>query len=415
MLKILHISTSDVGGGAARAAFRITTAQAKAGMDSRLAVLRQREAHPLLVQPLGHFGSLIPQAKALLSKRLLQLHKTQNDTWHSLNLFHSGVANWINNSDADIVNLHWIGGEMLSIAEIGKIRKPLCWTMHDMWPFSGAEHYDDLDNPGRYTTGYTKNNRPPSYSGPDLDAWTWRRKQKAWSNTRFNLISPSNWLAACARNSALLGHQPIQVIHNPVDLAVFKPHNRQLARRILGLREDRRYILFGAMGCTSDRRKGFHLLEPAIQALKQSPQYTKDAEILIFGANTPQNPPNLGLKTHYLATLYDEVSVALLYSAADLFIAPSMQDNLPNTLVEALACGTPCVAFQIGGLPDLIIPGVTGYMAPPFDIPFFADAIAQALLLNTETHRAQIRVFAESRFKEEIVAAQYHSLYETLL
>lgn len=415
MLKILHISTSDVGGGAARAAFRITVAQAKAGLDSRLVVLRQREPHPLLLQPLGHFGSLLPQAKSLISRRLLKSQKTNNQTLHSLNLFSSGLVEWINHSNADIVNLHWVGGEMLSIADIGKIRKPLCWTMHDMWPFSGAEHYDDLANPERYKTGYTKNNRPAGYCGPDLDAWTWRRKQNAWANTRFNLISPSHWLADCARNSALQGHHPIHVIPNPVDLAVFKPHDRQLARRILGLREDRRYILFGAMGCTGDKRKGFHLLQPAIQTLTHSTQYTDDTEVLIFGANAPENPPDLGLKTHYLGSFHDEISLSLLYSAADVFVAPSMQDNLPNTLVEAIACGTPCVAFQIGGMPDLIVPSVTGFMAAPFEITSFADAITQALALNTQFHRTQIRSYAENTFKEDVVARQYQSLYEKML
>lgn len=415
MLKILHISTSDVGGGAARAAFRITTAQAKAGLDSRLVVLRQREPHPLLVKPLGHFGSLLPQAKSLISRRLLRSQKTTNVTLHSLNVFSSGLVEWINNSDADIVNLHWVGGEMLSITEIGKIRKPLCWTMHDMWPFSGAEHYDDLANPERYKTGYTKNNRPAGYCGPDLDAWTWRRKKKAWANTRFNLISPSHWLADCARNSALLGHHSIHVIPNPVDLTVFKPHDRQLARRILGLQEDRRYILFGAMSCTGDKRKGFHLLQPAIQALTHSTQYTDETEVLIFGANAPENPPNLGLKTHYLGSFHDEISLSLLYSAADVFVAPSMQDNLPNTLVEAIACGTPCVAFNIGGIPDLIISGKTGFIADPFNAMSLSNAIIQALELHPSPTREKIRAFAEGTFSEEIVANKYVDLYKKIL
>lgn len=415
MLKILHISTSDVGGGAARAAFRINAAQAKAGLDSRLVVLRQREPHPLLLQPLGHFGSLMPQVKSLISQRLLQWQKTSNQTLHSINLFSSGMAEWINNSDADIVNLHWVGNEMLSIAEIGKIRKPLCWTMHDMWPFSGTEHYDDLINPQRYKTGYTKNNRPAGYSGPDLDAWTWRRKQKAWANTRFNLISPSHWLADCTRSSALLSHHPVQVIPNPVDLTVFRPHDRQLARRILGLREDRRYILFGAVGCTSDKRKGFQLLQPAIQVLIHATQHATDTEILIFGANTPQNPPELGLKTHYLGAFHDEISLSLLYSAADVFVAPSMQDNFPNTLVEAMACGTPCVAFKIGGIPDLITPGKTGFMAAPFDACSLSNAIIQALQLQPYSARENIRDFAESTFSEEIVANQYLDLYKKIL
>lgn len=415
MLKILHISTSDVGGGAARAAFRITTAQAKAGLDSRLVVLNQREPHPLVVKPLGYFGSLIPQAKSLLSQRLLRRQKTPNQILHSLNLFASGLVEWINNSDADIVNLHWVGTEMLSIAEIGKIRKPLCWTMHDMWPFSGAEHYDDLDNPQRYKTGYTKNNRPAGYSGPDLDAWTWRRKKKAWANARFNLISPSHWLADCARNSALLGHHPVQVIPNPVDLTIFRPHDRQLARSILGLREDRRYILFGAMSSTSDKRKGFQLLQPAIQALADSTTFATDTEILIFGANAPQNPPNLGLKTHYLGSFHDEISLSLLYSAADVFVAPSLQDNFPNTLVEAMACSTPCIAFNIGGIPDLIIPGETGFMADPFNAISLSNAMTQALELFPYSTREKIRAFAELSFSEDIVSNKYADLYKKIL
>lgn len=413
-LRVLHVCTSDKVGGAARAAHRLCVAQRQAGMDSHMLVLRRSEPSPFVHAPLSRTAQLTHRLKLALSEKIVTRQQTPSNTvMHSLNRYTSGLGQWINSSNFDVVNLHWLGTEMLSIDEIGSICQPAVWTMHDMWPFCGAEHYDDLDHPGRYLKGYTAASRPASYQGPDIDASVWRHKQKAWAGKRFHLVSPSQWLASCARQSSLFGNQHCTVIPNCVDTDIFKPIDRRIARQILNLDPEKRYILFGAMASTSDRRKGFHLLQPALKHLAQLENIRNSTELLIFGASAPAQPEDLGLPTHYMGHLHDDVSLAILYAAADLFAAPSMQDNLPNTLVEALACGTPCVAFALGGMTDLIKNGVTGNLANPFQVSSFSDGMAS--ILQAPPSSESIRNEALKRYSNGAAANIYRQLYADAL
>lgn len=407
-LRVLHVNASDVDGGAARAAHRLHLALRAIGADSRMLVVDRREPAPHVLQPQGAKQRAVHRLREFASSRLAALQRTPtNSTLHSLNLFPSGLGAWINRSDADVVNLHWLGGETLSVEEIGRIAKPICWTMHDMWPFCGAEHYDDLQNPGRYRSVYGRDNRPASYGGPDLDAWVWRRKKKAWSDRRFHLVSPSRWLADCAGNSALMSQQPRQVIPNCVDPAVFKMVDRRFARQVLNLDPDKHFVLFGAMASTADPRKGFHLLQSALATLSAHPSTPGHVELLVFGAHPPASPTPSGLPVHYLGNFHDEVSLALLYNAADVFVAPSMQDNLPNTVLEALACGTPCAVFGVGGMQDLVEHRRNGWVAAPFDPVDLAQGVLHLLSLGTRP--------PPTGFDATSTARVYEALYEQAL
>ena len=414
-MRVLHVNTADLDGGAARAAHRIHTALRKSGVDSHMLVLRRRDADPHVHQPLVRGDQVAwHRIKQAVSGQLsARQKKPTSSAMHSLAMFPSGLGEWINRSDFDIVHLHWVGEEMLSIGEIGRIRQPLCWTLHDMWAFTGSEHYDDLENPRRYAQGYNAGTRPASYRGPDLDAWTWRRKRRAWRDKPIELISPSHWLAACAQASQLFSGRPCHVIPNCVDHAIYRPHDARTARQLLGLAPDRRYILFGAMSSTSDPRKGFHLLQPALQRLAQRLGPDSGVELLVFGGHTPSRPPDLGLPAHYLGSFHDDLSLALLYSAANVFVAPSTQDNLPNTLVEALACGTPCVAFGIGGFVDLVENGRNGWLAEPFSPDHLADSLWQSLESPLKSSRDSL--FAGQSCDPEPVAAQYREIYQRLM
>jgi len=413
-LRVLHVNASCTDGGAARAAARIHRAQRRLGIDSHMLVLERREPVGHVHQPLsGARRAALRVHQILAARRLARQATPSNPVLHSLNWFSSGLAEWINAGDFDVVNLHWLGSEMLSVEEIARIRKPLCWTMHDMWPFSGAEHYDDLQNPGRYRTTYGAASRPSNYRGTDLDAWVWRRKQKAWKGKRFQLISPSQWLAGCAKESQLMGHQPCSVIPNCVDTRVFKSLDRRQARIILNLDPNKRYILFGAMSSLSDSRKGFHLLQPALKLLAEQPGIRGTTELLVFGAEEPVSPPDLALPTHYVGSLHDDLSLALLYSAADVFACPSMQDNLPNTLVESLSSGTPCVAFRLGGMTDLIQHGSMGWLAEPYESADFMAGLFKALTVPPD--RQVMRNCAMRRYSEALVGKQYLDLYSSIL
>ncbi len=212
-----------------------------------------------------------------------------------------------------------------------------------------------------------------------------------------------------------MGQQPCKVIPNGIDLECFRPIDRKLARDLLGLAPDRRYVLFGAMSSTSDSRKGFQFLQPALQALAAKPGHAAKTELLVFGANAPASPPNFGLPERYMGIMRDEISLALLYAAADVFVAPSMQDNLPNTLVEALACGTPCVAFEIGGMPDLVEHGYTGYLAKSFCTSELAQGICSVLEVDPDAYRRACRDKAERIFSDRSVARNYLSFYKEVL
>ncbi|MGH7998956.1 MAG: glycosyltransferase, partial [Brasilonema sp.] len=191
---------------------------------------------------------------------------------------------------------------------------------------------------------------------------------------------------------------------------------QQVARGLLRLPLDKKLILFGSLKATTDKRKGFYLLQPALQNLSQAGWGDK-LEVMILGAAQPENPPDIGFKTHYLGTLNDDLSLAIAYSAADTFVLPSTQDNLPNMIMEAIACGTPCVAFNIGGMPDLIEHQKNGYLVQSFDITDLVRGIIW-VLENYErsqhlSHRAREK--AEQEFSLEIMAKRYWNLFSKIL
>jgi glycosyltransferase involved in cell wall biosynthesis len=207
------------------------------------------------------------------------------------------------------------------------------------------------------------------------------------------------------------------VIANGLDIQRYKPIEKSFARNLLGLPQNKQLILFGAMSSTSDRRKGFHLLLPALKKLSQGQMGQDRLELVVFGASQPLEPPDFGFKTHYLGRLNDDISLALVYAAADIFVAPSTEDNLPNTVMEALACGIPCVAFKIGGMPDMIEHQQNGYLAHPYDIEDLAQGI-NWVLENTERYNQlciQARQKVEQEFTLELQAEKYLELYSDIL
>ncbi|MDX7878432.1 glycosyltransferase [Aeromonas veronii] len=409
-MRILHICYSDLDGGAARAAFRLHQAQRSQGLDSHMLVINKCSDDPFVHTVCGMRQLRIKLASAL-SRFILRCQKTPNPVHHSLNLFPSGLLREIDRLAPDVVNLHWLGGEMLSVGEIGRISQPVVWTLHDMWAFSGAEHYDDDKPSQRYQMGYSRESRHEQHGGLDLDRWTFRRKQKAWAGKSFQIVTPSHWLADCVRQSTLFSGLPVTVISNCIDHAVYRPLPRELAREALGLPQEKQLLLFGAMSSTSDPRKGYHLLIPALQQLKVEGK-AEQIELVVFGASRGDAEQVTGIKTHYMGRLHDDISLCLLYNAADLFVAPSLQDNLPNTLVESLACGTPCIAFDIGGMADLVNES-TGILAAKVDSLELFDAI-QLLFKCDKIKESDIVSFSHRCFSHELVVQRYFGLYENV-
>lgn len=410
-MKVLIVSTYDQSGGAARAAFRLHGALNQYGLESRMRAMVKTGQHFTVCGPQRlreKFTSrvLFPH----FVRRCEKLQHSKNENVRNLALSGAGIVDEINASDADVVNLHWVQNEMFSVKDFARIRKPLVWTLHDMWAFCGAEHYTD-DGPGaRWRTGYTSANRARGDRGLDLDRWVWGRKMALWKS-HSHIVTPSSWLTDCVRESKLMSTWPVSTIPNPLDLSVFKPWPKEVARALFKLPADGPVVLFGAYGNDRTGRKGVDLLYKALRRLteKKVPVHG-----VIFGQHAPITPPDLGMPISWTGPLADEISLALLYSAADVMVVPSRMDNLPQTATEAQSCGCPVVAFGVGGLPDIVEHEETGYLAKPFDVNDLAQGIAWVLADN-ERH-ARLSVNSRSRshqvWETQSLVEQYKTAYQ---
>jgi glycosyltransferase involved in cell wall biosynthesis len=315
---------------------------------------------------------------------------------------------------ADLVHLHWVAGGFLNVGALPRLRLPMLWTLHDMWAFTGGCHYDA--GCGRYRDRCGSCPTLGSRLGLDLSRWVWVRKRRAYRRLPFAVVAPSRWLAAEAKRSTLLSDARIEVVPNGLDVDRFRPIARALARDVLGLPADRHLILFGAVGATSDPRKGFKYLQQALAAMSATWREARLTAV-VFGASQPSVAPQFGMPSVYMGTLADDLSLALLYSAVDVFVAPSTQENLSNTVMEALACGTPCVAFDLGGMPDMIEHERNGWLARSLDASDLATGI-RWVLENTSRHQllsVRAREKTVQEFELRAVAHRYRSLYAELL
>lgn len=386
-MKILHVSCGDSGGGAGRAAARLHRAERRAGTESCMLVTHRYTDDPHVERapkPVRGRNAVSWQ----LEQRILR-RAGDPRIERSLNLVPSGLHRVINASAADVVHLHWVNEGMLSIPEIGRISKPIVWTLHDMWPFAGAEHYT-AEGDVRWREGY-------SLAG--IDGWTWRRKRRHWRDLKPLVVAPSRWIGDCSRASALFQRYATRVIPNPIDPDELTPLNQATARDALGLPLDRRIVLFGALNA-QHARKGFDLLKGALETLAIDAD-AAEMELIVFGAS----PPLSGMPVPTRAVGSIKRGLDRWYSAADVFVAPSRVDNLPNTVAEATWCGTPTVAFRVGGLPDLVDHRRTGYLAEPFDVRDFAAGIDWALSQPPDELRGAVCEKARMLAPDAIVPA----------
>ena len=416
-MKILQLSTDDSAGGAARAAYRIHCAQIRSGLDSRMLVLHRDSDDGRVIQARPGYlpFRLLQWVQSFRQERARRHWSTGNPVFHSFGHAGAGQVKRINSSDAEILNLHWISG-LLSIADIGRLKKPVVWTLHDMWPFCGGEHYAPDDAGARFRFGYLAGNRPGGELGPDLNRRAWEKKRRAWARQRFTLVSPSHWLAECARQSVLFRESQVVVIPNPLDTQrIWRPINRDAVRTVLGLPHDRKLILFGAAGGTVDPRKGADLLRESVSRVVAS--MPGEIELLIYGQGAEEGGVSWSCPVHWMGPVHDDRLLAQACSAADVMVVPSRQDNLPNTAIEAQACGTPVAAFAVGGLPDIVDHRRTGWLARPFDPRDLADGIEW--ILQDGNRRRDLSVSARNRaverFAETVVSRAYERLYEQVL
>lgn len=410
-MNVLHLVASE-GSGAGRAALRLHDGLLRNHIDSSVLTL-SRTSDKSSVFKLSKQISLYKLAQTKLSVAATQKFLGCQDPF-SVNVTPSLLLKDIKDYQPDIINLHWIGWEFLRIEDLKNLNVPLVWTLQDMWPLTGGCHYSaECDR-------YTKScGSCPQIRGDlerDASHWVWQRKAKAWQNIDLTIVAPGTWIADCAKASSLFRNRRVEVVPFCLDTERYKPADVAIARDLLNLPQDKQLILFGAFSATSDERKGFHLLVPALQKLSRE-GLTNQVELVVFGSSRPKDPPDFGFKVHYLGRLYDDVSLALLYSAADVMIVPSLQESFGQTASEALACGTPVVAFNATGLKDIVDHQQNGYLAKPYEVKDLAQGIAW-ILQDRDRHqtlRSHARKKALQTFSLERQAQRYQTLYQELL
>jgi len=413
-MKVLQVNYVDSKGGAARAAYRLHKYLPLRDIDSTMIVQSKLSNDTTVIGPKTQVAKGLSLLQPKIDSFILNLYSNTDKTLYSPAIAPNNLVHAINKTNTDIVHLHWINGGFIRIEVLKNINKPVIWTMHDLWPFSGGCHY-----PFECTKYKNKCGSCPilhSIKDNDLSRWVWNRKQKSWKSLNLLPVSPSNWLAECARESSLFHNKRIEVIPNGLDLNYFKPIEKNTARESWSLPRDKKLILFGAMNATTDKRKGFHHLKSALHKLALS-NLRNHIELIVFGASAPSDAFDLGFKVNYLGQLHDDVSLCLLYSAADVFVAPSIQENFSNTVVEALACGTPTVAFNIGGMPDMIEHKINGYLAEAFVPEDLAAGIEW--ILGDKTRCQELSKAARAKTEKELsiilMAERYKKLYHEVL
>jgi glycosyltransferase involved in cell wall biosynthesis len=413
-MKILHISTHDISGGAARAAYRLHTGLQNIGLQSQMLVQEKYSHDKTIIAPKIRLFQGIAKAKLTVESLPLKLYRQKKNTPFFTQWLPDRVIPKVAQINPDIINLHWISGGFMQIETFAKLKRPLVWTLHDMWGFTGGCHVTGECDRYKISCGAC----PQLNSGNewDLSRWVWQRKAKAWKNLNLTLVSPSSWLAECARSSSLFQNLRIEIIPHGLDTQKYRPINQHFARETLNLPQNKKLILFGAIEATSDRNKGFHLLQPALQELSKS-GWKDDLEVVIFGASQPENPPNLGFKTHYLGHLHDAISLATVYSAADVMLVPSLQESFGQTASESFACGTPVVAFNSTGLKDIVDHQQNGYLAKPYEVEDFAKGIIWVLENEQRLQKLSFyaREKAEQKFTLELQARRYSALFQEIL
>ncbi len=419
-MKILIVNKSATKGGAAIAAYRLYQALKKNGSDVKMLVEEACDIKD--VECLAN--NWLNNKKAFLRfvrERIYFLpHEKNKEVRFQFSPAKVGIA--IHNhplvKEADIIHLHWVNHGFLSLKNLNdlfQLGKPVVWTLHDMWSFTGGCHYAGDCNHYLQECKQCPMLKKPSDN--DLSQKVFELKKSIFS--KYKHIYPvacSQWLQQQAQKSTLLSTKKIEAIANPIDTDVFRPINKEKCRQHFQLPIHKKLLLFGAANI-NDKRKGINHLLNALQVLAQSnPELHKELELVAFGKSDDEFLSQFPFKTHRLSFINNKEEIAMLYNTADAFVLPSLQDNLPNTVMESLACGVPVVAFNIGGVPEMIKDDCNGYLVEMKDEKQLAEKMLQ-IVMQSDSNLMQnnARQFVIDHYSESKIAAQYVKLYQKIL
>lgn len=416
-MKILHINANDHRGGATLALLRLHQALRHHQIDSKLLVT-SKCSDDNSIQEIQKDYSLDPFKKLQL-EIIQDIYRDQNRSDHT-NTHFSLSLDGINLSqhplinEADIIHLHWINSFQTPalLKSLLLLEKPFVWTLHDFGPFTGGCHFPA----GCIKFQDSCSNCSQLKSDPFKVTAAMLQDKKSWTLHNLNLVAPSKWMATQAQESSLFRDNPIHTIANGIDTQSFHPMSKQEARSLLGLPKEGIYILCGS-DQGDEKRKGFELLYRVLYECFKKPHFaSSNIKILWVGEKFFAGFKS-DLPTIFLGQLDMEKQMAAAYSAADLFILPSYEDNLPNMLLEALSCGTPVIAFAVGGIPEILTDGLHGRLISPFDENEMINAI-DSLLSDTnklQNMGAACRLLIEDNFSSELLVSKHLELYTRIL
>lgn len=418
-MRVIHLATQD-DGGAGRACVRLHKALLEQGVESIVITQSKTTDLPSIRQVASNkIQKEISKVRfrLFLSQLPLSLYPNRIKDVFSpdLPLFtlrNRKLISIVNHLKPDIVHLHWIGGGFLNIKDLESINAPILWSLHDANPYTGGCHVV----PSSCTGISTHCKFCPLLKSKhhfDISFWTFRQRAKTYSKLQNLTINGlSKWITANAKDSVLLGSKPIINLPNPIDTRVYQPLNKDFARVALSITKAKKVISFGAIGGSLLPRKGFSKLKTALESL--SAEAKSQCELLVFGQSDGECID--GMPTHYLGTLHDDNSLVLLYSASDIFITPSLSESFGQTALESLACGTPVVAFDIGGNGDMITHKINGYLAQDAnDLSKGIEWILNLDSISIQKMSAEARSSIESKFNSTDIAKTYIKTYKALV
>lgn len=320
------------------------------------------------------------------------------------------LEKWVKIVQPDLIHLHWTAASTINVRNLYKLQIPIVWTFHDVWPITAGCHCNEECT--QWRTGCAACPQlGNSILGFNISKLIWDYKRRSFNKAKIDVICPSKWIAKMASESPLWINKDIHILGNALDTNTFSPANKIEMRYLWGLPIDTPIILFGAT-MTSLPYKGFDLL---LQALNHLKYQNIKAHIVIFGENTEKK--DLPFPATYVGYIHDSSKLSSLYSSADVLVVPSRQDNLPTTIIEGCSCGLPCVAFSVGGIPEIIIHNTSGYIAQKFDTNDLAYGISY-IIKNKEIASKwgeNARNHILNNYDSKIIAHRHLNLYINII
>lgn len=415
IMRVLIVNTSERTGGAAVAANRLMEALNNNGIKAKMLV-RDKETSKLTVVTIPPSWKL--QWNFLWERFIVWLHLHLRRQ----HLFDVDIANTGSDitqlrefQEADIIHLHWINQGMLSLKNIRKILtsgKQVVWTMHDIWPATAICHLT-FDCHQFEVQCRQCRLLPGGGSQNDLAAKVWHQKQQMLQGKHITFVACSQWLASEARKSGLLKGQIITSIPNPINTNIYRPLDKKKVREEFGLPTDKRLILFVSQRATNPYKGMQYLTEACLLLEQQYPGMKEETGVVILGGHAEEVTSLLPFESYPLGYVNDEKRIVKVYNAADIFVLPSLSENLPNTIMEAMACGTPAIGFHIGGIPEEIDHQLTGYVAAYRDAADLAKGIRWVLYeTKSEEISAACLKKVKHNYSQQSVAQRYIDIYE---